>query len=403
MNIMKYILNILLILSGQLALAQIAIKGETIYTVSSGTITNGVILIKDGKITAIGTADKIKIPADYKIIEGKVVTPGLVDAHSTVGFAGMYNVPADQMQLEKSDPLQPELRAIDAYNPREELVAYLNSFGVTTVHTGHGPGALISGQTLVAKTSGETVETTVIKDAAMLAMTLGSDVSENFKSPGTTAKSIAMLRTALLDAQAYQKKLANEDKTKHPARDLRKEALVRLLTGELKAMITANRSTDIMSAIRLAKEFKLKLVLDGATESYLLIDEIKAAGAEVILHPTMVRGYGDMENYSMETAGILSKAGIKVSLQSGFEGYVPKTRVILYEAAIAVANGLSFEDGLKAITLYPAQVLGMDARVGSLEKGKDADVAIFDGDPFEYTTHVCTVVTGGVVTSDTCR
>ncbi len=384
-------------------MAQLAVKGETIYTVSSGTITNGVILIKDGKITAIGTADKIKIPADYKIIEGKVVTPGLVDAHSTVGFAGMFNVPTDQMQLEKSDPLQPELRAIDAYNPREELVAYLNSFGVTTVHTGHGPGALISGQTLVAKTFGETVETTVIKEAAMLAMTLGESVSDNFKSPGTTAKSIAMLRAALLDAQAYQKKMANEDKTKQPARDLRKEALVRLLTGELKALVTANTATDIMSAIRLAKEFKLKLVLDGATESYLLIDEIKAAGAEVILHPTMIRGYGDMANYSMETAAVLTKAGIPVSLQSGFEAYVPKTRVILYEAAIAVANGLSFEDGLKSITLHPAKVIGMDSRVGSLEKGKDADVVIYDGDPFEYTSHVCVVITNGVVTSEVCK
>lgn len=400
----KYILilvNFFLLI--QVTTAQIAVKGETIYTVSGETIKDGVILIENGKITKVGYASKVTIPNNYKVYSGKVVTPGLVDAHATVGFSGIYNNKDDQMQLEKSAPIQPELRAIDGYNPQEELVGYLNSKGVTTVHTGHGPGAAISGQTFVAKTHGETIEQVTLDDVTMLAMTIGPSVSDNFKNPGTTAKEIAMLRTELLKAQEYQKKKQNKDASKQPSRNLQMEALVDLLEGKTKALITVNSSNLIMTAIRLANEFKLKLVLDGAAESYLLIDEIKASKAEVILHPTKARGYGDMKNMSWETAAKLTNAGITIAIQSGYEAYVPKTRVILYEAAIAVANGLSFNDGLKSITINAAKIIGQDDRIGSIEKGKDADIVIFDGDPFEYLTHVCTVITNGEVTHQECN
>jgi imidazolonepropionase-like amidohydrolase len=158
-----------------------------------------------------------------------------------------------------------------------------------------------------------------------------------------------------------------------------------------------------MSAMRLADEFDIKIVLDGAAESYLLLDEIKAAKVPVILHPTMVRNRGETQNASYETASKLQQAGIQFALQSGYESYVPKTRVILYEAAIAAANGLAFEDALAPITINAAQILRIDKRVGSLEKGKDADVVLFDGDPFEYTSHVCTVIIDGKVVSDECR
>ena len=161
-----------------------------------------------------------------------------MDAHATVGFSGIYNKKDDQMQLDKSSPIQPELRAIDGYNPKEQLIAYLNSKGVTTVHTGHGPGAAISGQTCVAKTHGETVDQVILDDATMMAMTIGPSVRRNFKSPGTTAKEIAMLRTELIKAQEYQGKMLNTDVTKHPSRNLKMEALVELLEGKMKALIT---------------------------------------------------------------------------------------------------------------------------------------------------------------------
>ena len=399
---MSFILLVLVLFLNNAA-AQIAVKAETIYTITGGIISNGVILINDGKIEKVGEASKIRIPRSYKVYKGKVVTPGLVDAHATVGFSGIYNNKADQMQLEKSAPIQPELRAIDGYNPREELVHYLNTKGVTTVHTGHGPGAVISGQTFVAKTVGKTVDEVKMDDATMLAMTISPSVSSNFKTPGTTAKEMAMLRTELIKAQEYKKKMSNDDMSKRPTRDLKMESLVELLDGKLKALITVNSSNLIMTAIRLAKEFNLKLVLDGVAESYLLIDEIKASKAEVIIHPTKARGYGDMKNMSWATAGILSKAGIPIAIQSGYEGYVPKTRVILYEAATAVANGLTFEDGLKSITINAAKIIGQQDRVGSKEKGKDADIVIYDGDPFEYLTHVCVVITDGKVTHEECK
>ena len=160
-----------------------------------------------------------------------------------------------------------------------------------------------------------------------------------------------------------------------------------MLTQGLPLLVTANRANDILTALRLAKEFDIRMVLDGAAEAYLLVDQIKAAGVPVILHPTMLRAGGDTENLSIETAATLQKAGIPVALQSGYEGYVPKTRVVLFEAAVAAANGLTFDEALAAVTIDAARILGVEARVGSLEAGKDGDLALFDGDPFEYITH----------------
>ena len=164
-------------------------------------------------------------------------------------------------------------------------------------------------------------------------------------------------------------------------------------------MITADRAQDIASALRLAQEFELLIWLDGAAEAYTLIDEIKQAGVPVIVHPTMQRATGQRENLSFETAAKLVSAGIPVALQSGYESYVPKTRVVLFEAAMAAANGLTFEQALASITIDAAKLLGVADRVGSLEVGKDGDVALFDGDPFEYTSHCVGVVINGEVVS----
>jgi imidazolonepropionase-like amidohydrolase len=377
--------------------AQIAIKGEIVWTMAGDPIKNGVVLINNGKIEAVGTEAQVKIPANYKILTAKVVTPGLIDAHTVVGLSGYLNQPHDQMQLEGSAPMQPELRAIDAYNAEEKLVEWIRGFGVTTIHTGHSLGALISGQTMIAKTFGKTVDDVTIVTTAMIAANLGdSALAGQGKSPGTRAKQVSMLRAELLKADAASKK-------PDAPRDLRSEMFVKLLKREIPLMITANRAQDIMSALRLAKEFNLRLVLDGAAESYLVINEIKAAGVPVIIHPTMERAGGETENLSMETAAKLKAAGILVALQSGFEGYVPKTRVVLYEAALAAANGMSQRDALATITIDAAKLLGIDNRVGSLAAGKDGDVAMYDGDPFEYTTHCTGTIINGVVVSTVVR
>jgi len=382
--------------------AQLAVKGDTVYTMAGDPIANGVVLAKDGKIERVGTASEVSIPDGYKIMSAKVVTPGLIDAHSVVGLSGYYNQEHDQDQLETSDPIQPELRAIDAYNPREPLVEWVRNLGVTTLHTGHAPGALISGQTMIVKTVGETVEEAVIRPTAMIAATLGATIERNFKSPGTRSKGVAMLRTELLKAQNYLEKRQAKEEDERPARDLKMEMLGKALNKAIPILITAQKYTEIMSALRLAEEFDFELVLDGAAEAYLVLDEIKAAGAPVIVHPPMVRNFRDTQNASFETAAKLKEAEIRFAFQSGYESYVPKTRIVLFEAAIAVANGLAFEDALAALTIDSARLLNIEKRVGSLEKGKDADIVLFDGDPFEYTTHVCAVIIDGVVVREEC-
>ena len=176
-----------------------------------------------------------------------------------------------------------------------------------------------------------------------------------------------------------------------------------MLRREIPLLVTAHRSQNIVTALRLAKEFNIKIVLDGASESYLVVEQIKAAGVPVIVHPTMYRAAGEAENLSMETAATLRHAGITVAIQSGFEPYVPKTRSVLFEAAVAAANGLTFDEALAAVTIDAARILGVEARVGSIEAGKDADLALFDGDPFEYTTHVTSVLINGKVVSEEKR
>ncbi|WP_445666215.1 amidohydrolase family protein [Fodinibius sp. AD559] len=380
--------------------AQMAVQADTLYTMEGNKIVNGVVLITNDKIEAVGSASEIEIPSDYKTHQASVVTPGLVDAHSVVGLAGIYNRDDDQNQLETSDPIQPELRAIDAYNAREQLVKFVLDKGVTTTHTGHGPGALASGQTMIAKTPYNTVEEALVDSSTTVAFTLGSTVGRNFDSPGTSAKGISMLRQKFIDAQEYLEKRQADDPEKRPAKDLKMEALADVLNGELTALITAQRSNDIMSALRLQEEFGFDMILDGAAEAYLLLDEIKKAGVPVIIHPTMVRTYGDTKNASFTTAGKLAEAGIPFAFQSGFESYVPKTRIILYEAAIATSYGLDREKALHALTKAPAEILGISNRVGSLAEGKDADLVLFDGDPLEYTTHISSVIVDGKVVKE---
>jgi imidazolonepropionase-like amidohydrolase len=384
--------------------AQLAIQGETVYTMAGRPIQNGVVLIgRDGKIERVGPASEVRIPSGVRVIQGKVVTPGLIDAHSTVGLSGYLNQPHDQDQLETTGPIQPELRAVDAYNPHEFLVGYVRQYGVTTLHTGHGPGALASGQTIVVKTRGNSVQAAAVDTLAMVAMTLGPDVSSAFKSPGTSAKSIAMLRQEFIKAQEYDRKVRAAKPDAPVARDLKLETLAAMLRGEVPALITAHRSIDILDALRLQREFRFKLVLDGASEAYLVIPEIKAANVPVILHPTMMRTGGSTRNAAVTTAKLLLDAGIPVALQSGYEGYVPKTRIVLWEAGMSAGYGLTVEQALGTITSGAARILGIQDRVGSLERGKDGDVAVFDGDPFEFTTHVCAVAIQGQVMSESCH
>jgi len=401
---------LLLVLGAPLALRadNIAVTGDTVHTMAGAAIRHGVILIHDGKIESVGPADTTKIPAGYRVLAATVVTPGLIDAHATVGLSGLLNQAQDQDMLEKSSSVQPELRAIDAYNAKDPLVAWVRSYGVTTVNTGHAPAALISGQTMIVKTFGRTADEDVINPSAMTAVTLGRNgltTSEGApgpgaKSPGNRSKAVAMLRAELIKAQEYAKKRDAKDESKRPGRDLKYETLLRAIDGSQPLLINANKQQDIVSALRIAKEFNLKIILDGCADAPMVIDQIKASGFPVIVHPTMQRTYEDMENLSVETAGKLHVAGIPIAMQSSYEAYVPKTRVVLFEAAVAAANGLGYEAALASVTSDAAKLLGIADRTGSLAAGKDADVALYDGDPFEYTSHCIGTIVGGEVFAD---
>ena len=402
------LLTILLPLTVATAGAQMAVQAELLYPMTGDLkpIEDGVVLCsKDGKIEKVGPAGAVPIPEGYQVLKAKVATPGFIDAHSTVGLSGILNLDRhDQEQLEKSAPIQPELRAIDAYNGRDPLVKWIRQLGITTIHTGHAPGALVAGQTMILKTNVPTItdpEKNTLRPFSMVASTLGPDgFGGGGKAPGSRAKSLAMLRENLLKAQSHLKKRkkAKEDETPDP--DLRMDALADVLEKKVPLLITARRHHDIAAALRLQKEFGFRLVLDGASEAYLLLEEIRDAGVPVLVHPTMARPYGENENMTFTLAAKLHAAGIPFAFQSGYEGYVPKTRVVHFEAALAVAYGLPHRIALAGCTSAAAELLGIADRVGSLRAGLDADFALFDGDPLETTTHCIGVVIDGTVVSE---
>ena len=400
--------SLIFLLTATAAYAQIAVKADLLFPMTGDLkpIKNTIVLCgPDGKIQAVGS--DLKIPDGYQTITAKVATPGIIDAHTTVGLSGILNSPQhDQEQLDKSAPIQPELRAIDAYNGRDPLVKWIRDLGVTTLHTGHSPGTLISGQLMVVKTDVPSITSTkdTLIPTSAVAATLGKGALS--KSPGTRSKAIALLRAEFLKARTHATKIAkaNDDPEKDaPPRNIKLQTLVDVLNKKTPLLINAHRHQDIAAALRLREEFGFDLILDGASEAYLLLNEIKAAGIPVIVHPTMARPYGDLENMTFTLAAQLHKKGIPFAFQSGYEKYVPKTRVVHFEAALAAAYGLPQEIALAACTLYPAQILGLDDKIGTLQKGHDADLALFDGDPLETTTHTTHVIIDGKVVSSSAK
>ena len=400
--------SLIFLLTATAAYAQIAVKADLLFPMTGDLkpIKNTIVLCgPDGKIQAVGS--DLKIPDGYQTITAKVATPGIIDAHTTVGLSGILNSPQhDQEQLDKSAPIQPELRAIDAYNGRDPLVKWIRDLGVTTLHTGHSPGTLISGQLMVVKTDVPSITSTkdTLIPTSAVAATLGKGALS--KSPGTRSKAIALLRAEFLKARTHATKIAkaNDDPEKDaPPRNIKLQTLVDVLNKKTPLLINAHRHQDIAAALRLREEFGFDLILDGASEAYLLLNEIKAAGIPVIVHPTMARPYGDLENMTFTLAAQLYKKGIPFAFQSGYEKYVPKTRVVHFEAALAAAYGLPQEIALAACTLYPAQILGLDDKIGTLQKGHDADLALFDGDPLETTTHTTHVIIDGKVVSSSAK
>jgi len=382
------------------------ISGEAVHTVSGEVIEDGAVLVVDGVIAAVGPTADVPRPAGATELAGAVVTPGLIDGWATAGLTGPHNHTPDQDHAERDEPVRPELRALDAWHPRDPLLGWLRGFGITTVHAGPSPGQPVSGRTLIVANKVGRVGDVALEPDAFVVLSLGDGPKHRFSGQGTASRmgSAAVIRQALVEARDYaqRRSLPVADR---PPEDLGMEALVDLLEGRRRALVHAHRADDLDTALRIAEEFDLDIVLAGGAEAWLMADTIADAGIPVLVGPVMARSWreGEQRNSSFSCAGVLADAGVQVGFMSGYEGYVPKVRVVLWEAAVAGANGLGPERTLQALTLDAARILGIDDRTGSLDVGKRADLVVYDGDPFEYASHACVVVVGGEVVSESCR
>src|SRR5262249_49548024 len=343
-----------------------------IDTVSHGSIPNGVLLVEEGKIKAVGSSQDVKVPDGWPVLTAAVVTPGLIDAHTVVGVSGAVNIGADQDQDEMSDPNQADLRVLDSFNPREPLLEYLCREGVTVVHAVPGRANVISGQTGIFRTSGRTAESMTLRFPAGLLVNLGEVPKSSYtnRQPTTRMGTAALLRTALAQARNHAGKVAAaKSEDKRPPYNSKLEALGLALDGKVPVIFAAHRADDLCTALRLAKEFKLTSRLDMVTEGYLIADHLAEAKVPVVVHPTMQRP-GSMETYHSHlcTAAALADHKIPLAIGTGFESYVPKTRVLRHEAAMAMVNGLGYDRALRAITLDAAHILGIDGQRGSIEQ-----------------------------------
>jgi imidazolonepropionase-like amidohydrolase len=381
-----------------------AIAADRIHTVGKGTIIDGIIIVRDGRIETVGPAKGVKLAADLPVLHAAVVTPGLIDAHSVVPPSGALNLTADQDQDEMSDPNQADLRVLDAFNPNEALLEFLRREGVTTIRACPGRANVIAGQAGIFRTWGSTTEKMTVRFPAALLINLGEIPKRSYPSklPTTRMGTAALVRNALVQAQTdASKRAAAKDDDKRPPRNLKMEALAQALDGKLPVVFAAQRADDLETGLRLAKEFKLSAELDLAAEAYLMADRISAAKVPVVVHPTMQRP-AEMETFNSHlcNAAVLADHHIPLAIGTGFEGYVPKTRVVRHEAGMAMVNGLGFDRALRAITQDAAKLLGIDDRFGSIMPGKIADLVLYDGDPFEHATHVTHTILDGRVVYD---
>jgi imidazolonepropionase-like amidohydrolase len=380
---------------------RLAILAGRIHTINKGTLTDGVILVEDGRIKYVGPRAIFPLPAGTPVLTAAVVTPGLIDTHTVMGLSGIMNSPkADQDQDEVSDPNQAELRVLDGFNPNEALLQFIREQGVTVIHAMPGRANVIAGQTGIFRTYGRTAEQMCLRFPAGMLVNLGEIPKQTYpgRLPSTRMGTANLVRTALVQAQNHARKRVG-DEAKRPAPNLKLEALEPVLDGKLPMIFSAHRADDLLTALRLANEFHVKAWLSLATEGYLVQDAIAAAKVPVIVHPTMQRP-SSLETFNSHLGNVAALADrrIPVTIGTAFEGYVPKTRVLRYEAAMAMVNGLGFDRALSAVTLDAARLLGIDDRFGSIEIGKVADLVLYDGDPFEHATHVThTLIDGRVI------
>lgn len=343
------------------------------------------IRVKDGKIVKIAKTVKPLKNEEVYDAEGKDVYPGFVDAHSHLGLDGYGIGYEGQDYNEYNRPVTPELRGIDSFNPLDPTVAQARKAGVTTVATGPGSSNVLGGTFFAVKTTGDCVDDMIVKNPVAMKCAFGENPKRCYKDKGITARmsNAALLRENLFKAKEYavRKKAAGDDLSKMPAFDMKMEALIPVVEGKLPLKAHAHQANDILTAIRIAKEFGVKLTLEHVTEGHLIADHLAKEGYPCAVGPTLTHASKfELQNKSWDTPRVLAEKGCQVSIITDAP-VIPQQYLALC-AALAMKSGLKPFDALKAITINPAKHLGIEDRVGSLEAGKDADILIFAESPF---------------------
>jgi imidazolonepropionase-like amidohydrolase len=371
--------------------------------ISGPEIADGALVVRDGRIEALGESAELALPADARVrdMSGKVIMPGLVCTHSHVGQ------PAG---ADRSAPIQADVRVLDAIDVRHASVQRAQAGGLTCANVMPGSGHLLSGQTVYLKLKdGNTIEDLLIRDAdgriaGGIKMANGTNSRGAPPFPGTRGKSAALVRSAFVAAQAYQGKLARAagDPEKVPARDLGLEALVDVLEHRRVVHHHTHRHDDILTVLRLAEEFDFDVVLHHVSEGWMVAGEIAAAGVPCsVIVIDAPGGKQEAVNLAFGTGAALEAAGVSVSFHT--DDYINDSRLFLRSPALAVRAGMSREAALSAVTLTAARQLGLDGRIGSLEVGKDADLAVLDGDPLSVYAHVLETWVEGEIVFDVTR
>ena len=373
-------------------MARLALIGGTLMTATNGVIENGTLLIRDSIIEGIGAQLPVPKGAEVWNVAGKVVIPGIIDAHTHLGLR-QDGVGADQSDEDEVDnPIVPQIRAIDAINPEDIAFRDALKAGVTTVGVMPGSYNVICGQTAAVKVVGRTLEEMLVSAPVGMKISFGERPKGAYgsrkKSPMTRMGISAMLREALIRTHNYMKKQGE--------RDLRMESMIPVIEKTIPLRAHAHRADDIMTAIRIAKEFSLRLVIEHGTDGYKVAPELAAAGVPVVHGPWIkVRGNVEQSGRNPESPRILIENGVLTSFSTDHP--VIAVQNMRLQASNAVEEGVSPAEALKAITINSAIIMGIDKRVGSLQQGKDADLVVLSGPPFAGGSKVEAAMINGII------
>ena len=379
----------------------LCVKNGMIHDALHKEAFRGDILVKDGKIAAIG--ENLEIPESAEIVdaEGLQVYPGFVEAHGHIGLDG-YGIGYEGMDYnEMNDIISPQMRGIDGVKPMDPAFAMARAAGVTCVCVGPGSANVLGGTFTTVKTVGRRVDDMVVRDGVAMKCAFGENPKRVYKDKKDSSRmtTAALLRDALFKAREYmeKKEAAGDDMSKRPAFDMKHEALIPVLKREIPLKAHAHAAEDIFTALRIAKEFDLKITLEHVTEGHLIAEELAKEGFPAIVGPDLAsRSKIEVQNMAFKTVGVLNKAGLMTAVTTDHP--VSLIQSLPLCAGLAVKAGLDMEEGYKAITIHPAVICGVGHRVGSLEAGKDADIAVFDGNPMEvFTNTLYTIIDGQVV------